>query len=371
MKKNFGILGLLLFVCVGTAILNPLFLTPYNLQNLIRWTALFGILSIGVSFVIITGGIDLSIGSVVGLVGCLLPWLLVEQGWSVGIALLAVIAVSVMIGVFHGVLITRLRLQPFVVTLCGLLMYRGFTRYFTGDQTQGFGTGYLGLRDLASGKPCSLAWLAMVLGTVLLVWQLRRYVRSRSTMWGPLGAGFLAAAGALVWLFDSEPASRILVPAPFLIMLALGAVAGVFLNRTIWGRYLFALGRNEQAARYSGIHTDRMVVLAYVFCSLLAGIGGILFALDVNSMQPAGHGEFFELFAIAGAVLGGCSLRGGEGSIVGVIIGAAVMRALYNAINLLQIPTQLEMAIIGLVILLGVVVDELIRRGAARRRTAR
>ena len=110
-----------------------------------------------------------------------------------------------------------------------------------------------------------------------------------------------------------------------------------------------------------------MKILAYIICSGSAGIGGILFALDVNSVQPAGHGNFYELYAIAAAVLGGCSLRGGEGSILGVIIGAAVMRFLYNAINVLGIPTQLEFAIIGIVILAGVIADESIRRIAARR----
>ncbi len=128
-----------------------------------------------------------------------------------------------------------------------------------------------------------------------------------------------------------------------------------------------ALGRNEEAARYSGVPIERMKILAYVICSGTAGLGGILFALDVNSVQPAGQGNFYELYAIAAAVLGGCSLRGGEGSILGVIVGAAVMRVLYNAINVLGIPTQLEFAIIGIVILTGVIADELIRRIAAHR----
>jgi ribose transport system permease protein len=145
----------------------------------------------------------------------------------------------------------------------------------------------------------------------------------------------------------------------------------VFLNRTIYGRYLLALGRNEQAARYSGINTDAMTVLAYVICSLLAGFGGMLFIFDVNSAQPSDFGNFYELYAIAAAVLGGCSLRGGEGTIFGVVIGAAVMQVLRNSINMLQIPTQLEFAIIGAVILVGVIVDELVKRLAAKRRAAR
>jgi ribose/xylose/arabinose/galactoside ABC-type transport system permease subunit len=143
-----------------------------------------------------------------------------------------------------------------------------------------------------------------------------------------------------------------------------GAAGRRFLNYTVYGRYLLALGRNEEAARYSGINTQAMVMTAYVICSVMAGIAGILFSLDVNSLQPSGHGSFYELYAIAAAVLGGCSLRGGEGSILGVVIGAAVMQVLYNAINILGISTQLEFAIIGGVILAGVAADELLRRMA-------
>ena len=320
MKKILGILGLLVAIFVVTWIVEPKFVSAYNLQNIIRWTSLFGIISIGVAFVIITGGIDLSIGSLIGLVGCLLPMLL-AAGYPPVIALLAVVVLSLAVGLMHGLLITRLGLQPFVVTLCGLLFYRGFARWLTHDQVQGFGSSYEGLRQLAIGKVS-------------------------------LGGGFA-------------------LPIPFFLLVIAGVLAALFLNRTIWGRYLLALGRNETAARYSGIQIERMKVLAYVLCSGTAGLGGILFALDVNSVQPAAHGNFYELYAIAAAVLGGCSLRGGEGSILGVVIGAAVMRLLYNAINVSGIPTQLEFAIIGAVILAGVIADELIRRVASRRRAGR
>ncbi|MBI1317792.1 MAG: ABC transporter permease [Candidatus Hydrogenedens sp.] len=317
MKKTLGILSLLIAICAFTAWQNPDFLNAYNLQNTIRWTALYGIISIGVSFVIITGGIDLSIGSVVGLVGATLALLLSVKGWSVPAALFACVGLSLAIGLAHGLLITKLRLQPFVVTLCGLLLYRGAARFITGDQSLGFGSNFEGLRAFATGSV-------------------------------PLFGGFN-------------------LPYPFLIMACIAIVAAVLLNLTVFGRYLLALGRNEEAARFSGIRTDNVIIAAYVFCSLLAGLGGILFALDVNSVQPAGFGEFYELYAIAAAVLGGCSLRGGEGSILGVIIGAAVMRVLYNAINILGIPTHLEFAVIGAVILAGVIADELVKRLIARR----
>ncbi len=320
MKKLLGIFGLLVFVCVVTALKEPNFLNPYNVENTVRWTALFSLIAIGVSFVIITGGIDLSIGSTIGLVGSLLASLLTVKGWSISAALTTVMLVSLGIGLAHGLLITKLRLQPFVVTLCGLLIYRGLARFLTDDQSQGFGNAFEGLRSLATGK-------------------------------------------------ITLPFGGYALPFPLFIMVAVGILAAIFLNRTIYGRYLLALGRNETAARYSGINTDAMKIIAYVICSGLAGVAGILFSLNLNSVQPSGLGEFYELYAIAGAVLGGCSLRGGEGSILGVIIGSAVMRVLYNSINILRIPTHWEFAIIGAVILSGVIVDELVKR-VARGKTA-
>lgn len=326
MKKVLGIAALLLAILIAMWIVpetRGTFWSAYNLENVLRWSSLFGIISIGVAFVIITGGIDLSIGSVIGLVGAMMPLLLIEHEWPAWLMLTFVMSVALAIGLAHGLLITRLRLQPFVVTLCGLLLYRGIARWITGDKTTGFGTEYNdSLRLLAT-------------------WEV------------PLP-------------FMSQTAFAI--PITFLILVIVAVFAGVFLNYTVWGRYLFALGRNEEAARFSGIHTDRMIILAYVVSAGLAGLGGVLFALDVNVVQPVSHGNFYELYAIAAAVLGGCSLRGGEGSIIGVIIGAAIMRVLYNAINLLGIATQLEFAIIGGVILIGVIVDEIVKRFVSARR---
>jgi ribose transport system permease protein len=320
MKKNLGILGLLIAVCVFTSLLSGSFLSAYNIENVLRRSALFGILSIGVAFVIITGGIDLSLGSVVCLVGCGLPWLLTVHHWSLPAALMAVTVVSIGIGLAHGLLITKLRIQPFIVTLCGLLLYRGIARGFTADQTVGFGSEFKGLRLLATGKLPFLPGLDL--------------------------------------------------PSPMLFLAVVAALAAVFLNRTIFGRYLLALGRNPQAATYSGIPTERMTILAYVLSSGLAGLGGVLFVLDVNSAQPVDFGNFYELYAIAAAVLGGCSLRGGEGSVVGILIGAALMQVLRNMITLVTTRNNVEFAIIGAVILLGVVADEITRRIAAKRRAA-
>lgn len=313
MKKLLGLLVLFVVVFAYTAIANPQFMDHGNLVNLLRWTGLYGILGIGVALVIITGGIDLSLGSVVCLSGVVLyeTHIAAKLPWPV--AVVAVLGVAAALGLLHGYLVTKLRLQPFVVTLFGLLFYRGMARFIRNDGVAGFTDADATLRGFAKGF-----WLG--------------------------------------------------VPTAFWIFVLLGVIAAIFLNRTIWGRYLLALGRNEQAARFSGIHTDGMVILAYVVCSVLAGIAGVLFALDIDSFQPSGHGNFYELYAIAAAVLGGCSLRGGEGSILGVAVGTALMRMLLNATNLLDIPQTLEFAIVGSVILASSIVDELARRYGLRRR---
>lgn len=244
-----------------------------------------------------------------------------RQRMSVPMAIISVLLIAMGLGLLHGLLITRLNQQPFVVTLCGLLIYRGLSRWMANDQTLGFGNEY------------------------------------ESTL------GAIATGRWILWETDSGSFG---IPYPFFFLLVLTIAAAVFLNYTIWGRYILALGRNEEAARYSGINTGRMTVLAYVLCAVLTGVGGILFALDANSIAPSSFGNFFELYAIAAAVLGGCSLRGGEGSILGVVVGTALMQTLYNSIVLLKIPDELEYAIIGAVILLGVTSDEIIRRVAQR-----
>lgn len=506
--KSLGIFGLLVVLCVFMAVmtadpwydvLGSTFLQPNNIENLVRRTAMYGLLGIGVAFVIITSGIDLSIGSIVCLAGCLLAMFLhvdyrgfdsqavfqvqarqktiivyghasdyavgdrirfsggrrarnalltivdietvrlesgdgsslgpasqitVDQELSrdddggqltrvyaipefdaasgaqarqltlagqhsqfgsrdqivlvhpsaglkqievtaaevagentvihlardlgtdfstdwVGIplerrqrmpvaaAVLSMLGIAVGLGLVHGLLVTQVRLQPFVVTLCGLLIYRGVSRWLVNDQPVGFGNEYADtLSPLGSGK------------LVLTEWE---------------QAGHHETFG---------------IPYPFFILLAVAIVAAVFLNKTIWGRYLLALGRNEEAARYSGINTARVTMIAYVICTVAAAVGGMLFALDSNSVSPSSFGNFFELYAIAAAVLGGCSLRGGEGTILGVIIGTAVMQILNNLILLMKISGTLEFAIIGAVILIGVTADEFVKRLAARRRSA-
>ena len=318
MRKALGLTGFLL-VLVGLTVGWELaktgstrFATAANLRNLLTYIGLFGILSLGQSFVIITGGIDLSIGSVVALLGILAADVLDKgAGWSPWIVVPGVLALAMAIGAWHGVLVTKARMQPFVVTLCGLFFFRGIARVVSGDETRGFGAAFP-----------KLAWLAN---------------------------GFL-------------PTSNGVLPVPFVIFMVLAVGVAAFLHLTPAGRHLFALGANEESARFSGIRTHRLKILAYVLCSGITGIGALLLAFNINSLGPANFGSFYELYAIAGVVLGGCSLRGGSGNILGVVIGAALIRVLTNLVSILEIPSQLEYVVIGGAILLGVLLDELFTR---------
>ena len=312
MRKELGTFILLVVLCVVVAAINPRFVGGANLQNMARLIGMYGIFSIGLGVVIITGGIDLSVGSVFALLGVLLSIMLASWHWPATLAIVAVMCVSVGLGLIHGLLITRLRIQPFIVTLCGLLFYRGLARFIANDETKGFGT----------------------------------------------GRGF-------EWLTALATGSLFGVPAPFVLLVVVAAVMWVVLHRSVYGRYLFAVGRNEEAARYSGINSRNIIASAYVVAGLTAGISGILLAFYTNSVSPSSHGNFFELYGIAAAVLGGCSLRGGEGSVVGIIIGAALLQVLQNLVNLLGIPSSLNFAVMGAVILVGVVADQLLSRRSA------
>jgi ribose transport system permease protein len=305
MKKEIGISVLLFVLCAVTAIKNPAFLSATNLTNLANVIGLFGIFSIGLGLVIITGGIDLSVGSAFALCGVLLAMALREWMWPWWLAALFVMAVPVLLGLIHGTLITRMRIQPFIVTLCGLLLYRGLARFIANDDTKGFGVGggFEVLREAARGR---------LLG----------------------------------------------IPMPFVILIVVAVVMWFVLHRSVYGRYLLAVGRNEEATRFSGIDTRAVVTGSYVLAGALTGLSGILFAFYTNSVSPSSHGNFYELYGIAAAVLGGCSLRGGEGSIIGIVIGTALLQVLQNLVNLLGIPSSLNFAVMGAVVLVGVLADQ-------------
>jgi ribose transport system permease protein len=313
-RKEIGVLLLLVALCAIVAAASPQFLSVTNLQNVSRLVGTYGIFSIGVGIVIVSGGIDLSVGSICALLGVLLSMMLVEWQWPAGLALAAVIALGAALGAVHGLLIGRLRLQPFIVTLCGLLLYRGAARYIADDSTKGFGAGegFEWMRSLAAGS----------------------------------------VAG---------------VPMPFVIMCVMAFGAWLLMHQSVYGRHLFAVGNNEEAARYSGVKTRGVIAGAYVISGTLAAVSAVIIAFYTNSVSPASHGNFYELYAIAAAVVGGCSLRGGEGSVLGIVMGAALLQVLRNLVNLLDIPSSLDFAVMGAVILVGALADELFGRRKVRR----
>lgn len=314
-RKELGIFTLLVALCVVVAIKNPQFLSAANIQNMSRLIGTFGIFSIGVGIVIITGGIDLSVGSIFALLGILLSIMLTEWHWPAAGAVAVILGAGAGIGLIHGLLITRLRLQPFIVTLCGLLLYRGIARYVAQDTTKGFGSqGFDWLRRFTTGSLAS-------------------------------------------------------IPMPFILLVVVGSIMWILLHRSIYGRHLFAVGRNAEAARYSGINTANVISGAYVISGSLAALAAILIAFYTNSISPSSHGNFYELYAIAAAVLGGCSLRGGEGSIAGILIGTALLQVLRNLVNLLDIPGSLDFAVMGAVILIGVIADQIL--GSSSRRAVK
>ena len=314
MKKEIGIFALLVVLCAVTGFENHAFFSQANLVNTANLIGLYGIFSIGVGLVIITGGIDLSIGSMIALNGMLLVLALTEWHWPWPLAVLFALGVPMLLGFGHGLLITRFKMQPFIVTLCGLLLYRGIARFIANDTTKGFGDaeGFKTLQNLASGK-------------------------------------FLG------------------LPMPFVFLIGISIVMWVVLHRSVYGRYLFAVGRNEEATRFSGINTRWIDASTYILAGLLTGISGILFAFYTNSVSPSNHGNFYELYGIAAAVLGGCSLRGGEGSIVGILIGTALLLVLQNLVNLLGIPSSLNFAVMGAVVLVGVLADQIFQARGARK----
>jgi ribose transport system permease protein len=314
MKKEIGIFSLLVLLAAVTTALNPRFISQANLANLANTVGMYGVFSIGLGLVIITGGIDLSVGSMFALTGVVLSIALTEWHWAWPVAVALVIALPMVLSWGHGTLVTRVGMQPFIVTLCGLLIYRGVARFIAKDVTKGFtgAEGFDTLRFLASGR-----WLG--------------------------------------------------IPLPFITLTVISVIMWVVLHRSVYGRYLFAVGRNEEAARFSGINTRLVVVSAYLLSGLLTGISGIMFAFYTNSVMPSNHGNFYELYGIAAAVLGGCSLRGGEGSIIGVIIGTSLLQVLQNLVNLLGIDSSLNYAVMGAVVLVGVLADQVLRKGAAKK----
>jgi ribose transport system permease protein len=289
----------------------------------------FGVIGLGVAVLIITGEIDLSIGSVAGMSAVLFGVLMMKGVPPLAAGGLVVLA-GVGVGLVNGLLVTGLRVQSFLVTLCGMFVYRGLARSLTSTAP--------GISEVLRAQPDMQAPL----------FDLRLWACGKS------------ADGGLEF------------PAMFVVMLAVAAVAAVFLHRTAYGRYWYAIGYNERAAVYAGVGVRVQRIAVFVGCSALASAAGVLWFLNFPSVDPVTTGATWELTAITAAVLGGVSLKGGEGTAVGVVFGALLQPLISNLITFLNpllpwVNDSAEPWVMGLILLFGTIADELIRRSKAGR----
>ncbi|HEY0778833.1 MAG TPA: ABC transporter permease [Gemmatirosa sp.] len=303
--REAGVLAALVVLCVLLSFASPYFFTLRNIFNVLQGMSTIGIMAVGMTMVLVAGGLDLSVGSVLAVGAVITARLMTYAGFNPWLAVLCGLLAGVGFGLFNGLLVTRLGIVPFITTLGTLSIGRGLT--------------FL----LASGGA----------GTVA------SNVPMRDPGVGFLGAGYVGP-----------------VPMPVIIMLALVALAAVFLSNTVLGRQIYAVGSNPRAARLSGVAVDRVQLFTYVVTGGLSALAGVISA-GLLSTASTNAGEGIELDVIAAAVIGGTSLQGGEGSVVGTLFGAAIMAVVRNAFVLLGLPLHFQTMIIGAVILLAVGLD--------------
>nr|WP_187373294.1 ribose ABC transporter permease [Vibrio cholerae] len=292
----------LLFLVVVVSFLNPNFFTVDNLLNILRQTSVNAIIAVGMTLVILTAGIDLSVGSVLALCGAFAATL-VAMEVSVLVAVPTALLAGAALGAISGIIIAKGKVQAFIATLVTMTLLRGVTMVYT------------------DGRPIS--------------------------------TGFTDTADTFAWFGTGYALG---IPVPVWLMVVVFSGAWYLLNHTRFGRYVYAVGGNESATRLSGINVDRVKIGVYAICGLLAALAGIIVTSRLSSAQPtAGMG--YELDAIAAVVLGGTSLMGGKGRIMGTLIGALIIGFLNNALNLLDVSSYYQMIAKAVVILLAVLVD--------------
>jgi ribose transport system permease protein len=303
-------LGALVILLVFFSITVPHFASTNNYIDILTATAVNGVLATGVTFVIITGGIDLSLGTAMTFTSVVMGLVSVNLGLPLPIGLLAAFAAGALVGLTNGFLIAKLKLPPFIATLGMLYVTLGMAQVLSDVHPIYFEATQPGFQKFFMDKP--------IVGIPNIVW----------------------------------------------VMLGGAAVAWILLNKTILGRYTFALGSNEEATRLSGVNTDRWKIIVYIVDGLFVGLAGIVIASRMNSAQP-GLGMGYELDAIAAAVIGGTSLSGGEGSVVGTIIGAFLISTLRIGLSVAGVPDQWKSVITGLVVIGAVYLDIMRRRSRA------
>ena len=303
--REAGVLAALVVLCVLLSFASPYFFTLRNVFNVLQGMSTIGIMAVGMTMVLVAGGLDLSVGSILAVGAVLAARLMTYQGWNPWLAVLGGIAAGVAFGAVNGLLVTRARIIPFIATLGTLSVGRGLAFLLA---TSGEGT-------VASNVPM------------------------RDPGVGFLGAGYIGP-----------------VPVPVIIMLALVVLAALFLSNTVLGRHIYAVGSNARAARLSGIDVDRVQLFTYVVTGALCALAGVV-NTGLLATASTNLWQGIELDVIAAAVIGGTSLQGGEGSVIGTLFGAAIMAVVRNAFVLLGMPLHFQTMIIGAVILLAVGLD--------------
>jgi D-xylose transport system permease protein len=360
----FALIAIWLFFDYSTS---HIFLQPRNFSNLMRQTAVTGVLAVGMLMVIVAGQIDLSVGSVVGLAGGIAAIAQGWWGWGLAPSLLIGIAVAVAIGAFRGSLVAYLNIPAFIVTLGGLLAWRGVILGFSAGETiplrlQGFksiGQDYAG--------PV-VGWVIAAVSVAAIVWLnvSRNRARKRHGLSVPGLAStvfrILIPAAVVVWFiymmntYELEPGRYAGIPIPVLIFLAI-ALAGAFLTQnTTFGRYLYAIGGNPDAARLSGINIRKLTLAVFCIMGALTGVAAIIYTARVGSASPDA-GQLLELDAIAACVIGGTSLMGGRGTVFGAILGALIMASLDNGMSLMSVKPYSQSIIKGAILVAAVGLD--------------
>jgi len=328
------------------------FLTPGNLSNITAQISELVIISVGMTFVMLIGGIDLSVGAGMAFFGVIAATLQIDHHQSALVAILAALAAAVLMGLWHGLLIARLKLPPFIATLSGFLAYRGLALLLS--NARGMSPMNDDFAFLGGRLPASAGWLVCLVGFVVGIGLLVQRQRSRRAFalapdapvvfWGRAAAIAAVFAGAL-WVYQNS------MPVPVLIAACVTAVGALLLRRSRLGRYAFAIGGNAEAARLSGIPVMRVRVAVYVITSVLTAVAALIAASRTNGVTPGNMGLTRELHVITAVVIGGTSLSGGRATMLGTLLGALIFGTLANGMNLLNLNSNWQLMMTGIIIL--------------------
>jgi D-xylose transport system permease protein len=334
------------------------FLTPGNLSNVTAQIAELVIIGVGMTFVVLTGGIDLSVGAGMAFFGVIAATLQIDHDCSAPVAIAAALAASVVIGLWHGLLIARFRIAPFIATLSGFLAYRGLALVLSdarGLSPMKSDFAFLGGR-IPSAPAIALCVLGFALGMAVL---LRRHRRRRAfdlptdppiVLWGR-AAAITAVAAVALWIY------RFGMPVPVVIAAIVTAFGALLLQSSRLGRYAFAIGGNPEAARLSGVPVTRVKVMVYVMTAVLTAVAALVAASRGNGVTPGNMGLIKELHVITAVVIGGTSLSGGRATIVGTVLGALIFGTLSNGMNLLGVSSNWQLITTGMIILGAAMLD--------------